>query len=264
MDPRDYAAINVSLYGPGRKKTWVFSEYSRSDVEQSSTSLRIGKSRLVWDADELRVELDERTANNKSDVRGTIRITPEHVYSSAYDIDAPGKHTWWPIAPSATIDVNLSNPELNFKGRAYLDSNRGEEPLERAFHKWTWARFETQTGTTVVYDTVPRAGEPTQIALAFSHDGTVEIENVANAPIVRLPRTFVWAFARETRCAKKHRPKILKTFEESPFYARSWVQTSLDGKEQITGVHESLSLDRFETPWMQWMLPYRIRRVEGR
>ena len=50
-----------------------------------------------------------------------------------------------------------------------------------------------------------------------------------------------------------------QTLEDAPFYARSVIATRLRG-EDVTAVHESLSLDRFRAPWVQAMLPFRIPR----
>jgi len=54
-------------------------------------------------------------------------------------------------------------------------------------------------------------------------------------------------------------PAVRQTLEDTPFYSRSVIGTQLLG-EQVTAVHESLSLDRFRAPWVQAMLPFRIPR----
>ena len=50
-----------------------------------------------------------------------------------------------------------------------------------------------------------------------------------------------------------------RTLEDTPFYARSELETSLGGR-RMAAVHESLSLERFSSPLVQTMLPFRIRR----
>ena len=55
---------------------------------------------------------------------------------------------------------------------------------------------------------------------------------------------------------------VRQTLEDTPFYSRSVIETGLFG-EQVTAVHESLSLDRFQAPWVQAMLPFRIPRRWG-
>jgi carotenoid 1,2-hydratase len=64
--------------------------------------------------------------------------------------------------------------------------------------------------------------------------------------------------SRQTRSEQK--PKLLRTLEDAPFYTRNMISSHLDG-EEMTGVHESLSLDRFNSPIVQRMLPFRMPRV---
>jgi carotenoid 1,2-hydratase len=52
---------------------------------------------------------------------------------------------------------------------------------------------------------------------------------------------------------------IARTFEDTPFYARSLARTSLAG-ESLACIHESLSLDRFANPLVKLMLPFRMPR----
>lgn len=50
-----------------------------------------------------------------------------------------------------------------------------------------------------------------------------------------------------------------RTLTDAPFYARSVIGTHLLG-EPVTAIHESLSLTRFASPWVQAMLPFRMPR----
>ena len=49
-----------------------------------------------------------------------------------------------------------------------------------------------------------------------------------------------------------------KTMQDAPFYTRTLVSGQARG-EQVTGVHEWLDLQRFANPWVQRMIPYRMR-----
>jgi len=51
----------------------------------------------------------------------------------------------------------------------------------------------------------------------------------------------------------------MKTLTDSPFYARSVIETRLLG-QTLTAVHESLDMARFTAPWVQAMLPFRVPR----
>jgi carotenoid 1,2-hydratase len=50
------------------------------------------------------------------------------------------------------------------------------------------------------------------------------------------------------------------TFEDTPFYNRSHVRTVIQG-EALDGFHESLDLDRFASPWVRMLLPFRMPRT---
>jgi carotenoid 1,2-hydratase len=63
--------------------------------------------------------------------------------------------------------------------------------------------------------------------------------------------------ARETRSEAGAR--VLATFEDSPFYARSAIAHRLDGQD-ATSMHESLELDRFSLGLVRAMLPFRMPR----
>jgi carotenoid 1,2-hydratase len=53
---------------------------------------------------------------------------------------------------------------------------------------------------------------------------------------------------------------VVRTLTDAPFYARSLVRTRWLG-EAVTAMHESLSLQRFDSAWVQAMLPFRMPRV---
>ena len=62
----------------------------------------------------------------------------------------------------------------------------------------------------------------------------------------------------QTRADGGH-ASVVKTWEDAPFYARSMLASRLYG-EPVTAVQESLDLDRFASPVVQFMLPYRMPR----
>ena len=63
---------------------------------------------------------------------------------------------------------------------------------------------------------------------------------------------------RETR-SDDGRAEVARTFEDTPFYARSYLRSTLRG-ERVRPVHESLSLARFQHPLVRLMLPFRMPR----
>ena len=107
----------------------------------------------------------------------------------------------------------------------------------------------------MLYDVTAREGGDLGLALRF--DGKGGIETFDPPPRSALPGTF-WRIARHARSADA-KPHLIKTLEDTPFYARSLVGATIGG-EPIVLVHESLSLDRVKNPIVRAMLPFRMPR----
>jgi carotenoid 1,2-hydratase len=255
-DPHHHCALNVALYGT-RGPSWSCTERGRDRLERTSSTLAIGSSSLAWVGSSLEIRIDEITAPIPSRIRGIVRLHPPALSTQVFDLDAPGRHRWHPISPCARVEVALDQPGLRWSGHGYLDTNDGDEPLETAFAHWHWSRATMRDGTAVLYDVTRRDGQEASVALRFDPNGTVEEEELP--PLAGLPRSL-WRVARETRSDDGHRPRIVQTLEDGPFYARSVLASRLFG-EDVTAMHESLSLDRFRSGWVQAMLPFRMPRA---
>ncbi|MFZ6185249.1 carotenoid 1,2-hydratase [Nannocystis pusilla] len=254
-DPMAHCAINVALYGPG-VDAWVFTEYGASEVERRPDRLQVGGSSMAWEGDCLVVRFDERTAVLGQRVAGTVRLYPSAFPDRPERLDARGRHTWFPAAPHAHVEAELSTPALTLRGTGYHDANFGEEPLEAAFVDWSWSRAALPDRTVVLYDARRRDGSQLQLGRVFHADG--HVEPLAAAHAMTLGRTRWW-IPRSTRTDGAP-ATVIRTLEDTPFYARTQVATRV-GEVPVRAVHESLSLSRFCSPLVQTMLPFRIRRV---
>lgn len=255
-DPTHHCALNIALYGAGGKR-WAMTERGRSALQSGRAALAIGPSTLEWDGAALTARIDEIAMPIPSRIRGMVRLYPTTLAARTFVLDAASRHRWQPIAPCARAEVEWQRPRLHWSGNGYLDSNVGDEPLEQGFHGWTWSRASLNTGTAVLYDVVRRDGGRLSLGLRF--DGEGRIDGFEPPPTARLPRTLVWRMGRSARADFGHSPRVLQTLEDTPFYARSVVAASLLG-EPVAAVHESLSLDRFQSPWVQILLPFRMPR----
>lgn len=188
-------------------------------------------------------------------VRGRVRIHPGFLTERAFALDAEGRHFWRPIAPIARVETEFESPALRWSGDGYLDTNFGDGPLEDAFASWTWSRARLERGAAVTYDVVRRNSDPLSLALRFDADGATEL--FTPPPERGLPKTL-WRIPRRAR-SEASVPAVLETLEDTPFYARSVVKAQLLG-ERTTAIHESLSLDRFRSLWVQALLPFRMPR----
>ena len=140
-------------------------------------------------------------------------------------------------------------------GSGYLDTNDGDAPLEDSFASWHWSRASVGNETAILYDVRPREGAPSCLALHCDTEG--HARPFEAPPPFALPRSR-WGIERFTR-AESSDTRVLRTLVDAPFYARSLVASRFQGRD-ATAVHESLSLDRFNAPWVRALLPFRMPR----
>ena len=253
-DPLDHVALNVALYGP--RGRWAMTERGRDSLVRDHDTLRIGPSAMRWDGDALVVDFAEIGAPIPRKLRGTARITPENFNEQAFPLDPASRHVWQPVAPRARVEVDLAEPGLKWSGTGYIDSNHGREALEEGFADWQWSRAHRRDDTLVFYEGLRRDGSEFALALRFDRHG--HPEPVEAPPSFDLPRTG-WRVGRRTRADVGTGASVVRTWEDSPFYARSTVAGQLFG-EAVLSVHESLALDSFRHPLVKAMLPFRMPR----
>ncbi len=254
-DPLDHCAVNVALYGR-KGNRWAMTERRRHVVERSSDRLAIGPSSLRWEQGALSISLNEIGAPIPLPLRGVVRVEPMIVNREVYLLESAGCHYWRPIAPAARVEVAFEKPALRWRGHAYFDCNAGDEPLERAFSSWTWSRASIENGAAILYDAERRREPALSLAMRFDHGGACEA--FSPPPTVALPKSG-WRVSRSTR-SEEGNAKLIRSFEDTPFYARSLVETTLLGQRREV-MHESLSLDRFANPIVRAMLPFRMPRL---
>jgi carotenoid 1,2-hydratase len=253
-DPDNHCALNVALYSPGAGR-WSMTERGSRHCRREADRFTIGPSALSWDGNALTIDIDEIAAPLPRRIRGRVRVIPRALVTHTALLDTAGAHRWRPIAPTARVEVELAAPDLRWQGEAYFDSNEGDEPLERRLRRWHWSRGALREGTAVLYDVEQRDGARTALALRFDPRG--EVHPFESPAPVALPRSG-WRIERATR-SQDAAASLRRTLEDTPFYARSVVSQRLLG-ESVEAVHESLDLDRFRTPLVQAMLPFRMPR----
>jgi carotenoid 1,2-hydratase len=249
----NHVAINAILYGSRRR--WAMTERGAGALARSADRFAVGASAMTWHAGELVIDLDEVTVPMPRRLRGRIRVTTDWTCATVHQLDPAGRHQWRPIAPAARVIVELTSPRAAWRGRAYVDSNWGDEPPEHALSAWTWARTAPPARPEIAYDVTTVAGESRSIAIAFDATGAMEI---CTPPAMRaLPQTRWW---RVDRAMRSHAPpRVLATWEDTPFYARSLVAADW-GRGEFVAIHESLDLVRLRRPAVQLMLPFRMPR----
>ncbi len=235
-------------------------ERGEGALKRDASNFQVGPSALEWDGSALHIRFDELSLPWPSThvlprrIRGEVRMQPEFVTGEVFDLDGKSDHSWWPIAPAGRIEMRLEGGE-SWSGDGYLDSNWGVEPLENGFRRWDWARGRRSGKPIVLYDALKADGGTTSIAAEFSGSGA----RLLQAPPVRQLNSGLWRVERFARCDAGKEPRIVRPLEDSPFYTRALVDTHIAG-EPVRLMHESFSGQRFASPLVKAMLPFRMPR----
>ena len=256
-DPLNHSALNVALYGPQAR--WAMTERASGAVERDASNLVLGPSNVRWEGDALVINIVEGDTRLfvpwQRPVRGRVRVIPEALNRTAFALDAQENHIWHCLAPCARIEVEMTSPGISWSGKAYLDHNRGSEPLEAGFNTWHWSRAHLRDGALVCYE--GERGDGSLFASALRFDAKGVPEPVELPPIAALPNSK-WGITRRTR-SDIGVAEVRRTWEDTPFYARSELASRFLG-EDVVAVQESLDMRRFSSPIVQFMLPYRMPR----
>ena len=256
-DAEDHCALNVCLYGGGARR-WTMTERGRGRASRDARRFVIGPSAVRWDGERLTIEIDERSVPFARRVRGRVTVTPDALCRYSVALDDAGRHRWGPIAPWSRVEVEMQDPSLSWRGNGYLDSNEGDEPIDRPFVEWDWSRASLRDGSTaVLYDVRQRHGDDRVLALRFDRSGTVE--PFEPPPRQALPRTG-WRIGRTVRSDPDAPARVAETLEDTPFYVRSVLESGLLG-ERVVSMHETLNVPRLVSPAVRLMLPWRMPRT---
>ena len=253
--PDNYCALNVALYNKQAAR-WAMTERGAQHCQRDEKQFTIGPSQLRWEDNTLVIDIDEIAVPLPRRVRGQVRVQADTWFDFSTPIDSAGKHRWGPLAPSARVVVDLQQPAQQWTGHAYLDSNEGDEPIDRSCHEWDWSRSLMKDGSTaVIYDIQGKtSAQDKLLALRFMPDGTV---NHFQAPPRQQLSPTAWRIQRRMRSEAS--VQVKDQLEDTPFYHRALLQSSLMG-ETVQSFHETLYMPRLVSPLVQAMLPWRMPR----
>ena len=253
--PESHCALNVALYGPGSR--WAMTERPGASVRRDAARFDIGPSSVRWERDRMVIDVNETGFPSLLPIRGRVTVHPTALGRRVVPLDAAGDQAWWAIAPVARIEVELERPALRWSGHGYIDMNHGTAMLEQGFRRWDWSRFVLPDGAAVLYEAERQDGSTVSLGLRFDKDG--RDETFEPPPSKRMSRTLWW-LRRHTRAEDGFTPKELIRCEDSPFYSRSVIRSRVLGQD-VVGMHESLDLRRFSSPFVKMLLPCRMPRA---
>jgi carotenoid 1,2-hydratase len=256
VSPLEFSAFNISI-SRARATRWALTERPAASVHREPTALSIGGSSMRWTpSGALEVLVSERSAPWGQKIAGSILFHPTRLTQEVVPIDGAGNHIWTPVAPLGRVEVKLSHPDVRFSGSAYLDANHGNEPLEEGFSEWSWARITQPGRTLITYDVSTRRGARKLHGLSVDNRGVAPLEAQQHNSL-----GFTrFGLTRRMRTPAEAEMHLVRTVEDGPFYARSLIDGSIQG-QHACGVHEVVSLDRLVRSWVQFLIPFRMRRV---
>jgi len=266
-----HCAFNVALYGP--KGCWAMTERTGASLERNKTCFALGPSQLravvnrdqktdtskknqsqhqlIYDINEVGVPLPRR-------IQGQLLVDLPNAPMPASTLDSEQLHWWQPLAPCTRISVAMRRPALNWQGTAYVDSNWGAIPLERSFRYWDWSRAHPGDNTTHLhYDVVDVTGNRHTYSRIVDAVGNqtpcaTRCQTLPKTRWFRMPRR---AMTHEVSCIKN-----LQTLEDTPFYSRNRFCATQSNGQTMDVIHESLDLQRFDSPITRCLLPFRMPR----
>jgi len=245
-------------------------ERGASACRREASRFVIGPSCLKLSGDTLRFAIDERCNPLARRLRGEVLVRLEACSTEVFALTRDAAHRWGPISPWTRIEVRLTEPQLHWEGSAYVDSNEGDEAIDRGFASWDWSRAHLPDGSTaVLYEPRPRSG-PTDprdsdhhharagdlLALRFRNGSAASrfIPGKRQA----LGRS-AWRIAMHTYQEGEEPARLKSRLEDTPFYARSVLQCRMLG-HQVEAMHETLDARRFAGSWVQQLLPWKMPR----
>ena len=170
--PDNHCALNVALYSRHAKR-WAMTERGAGHCHRDAHHFTIGPSQLRWDGQSLVIDIHEVGVPFPHSIRGQVQVHPQGLFNFSTAIDPAGRHRWGPIAPNARIEVRMTSPGQHWQGNGYLDSNEGDEPIDRSCKEWDWSRSPMYDGSTaVIYDIQGQTAEGDKLlALRFTPQG---------------------------------------------------------------------------------------------
>jgi carotenoid 1,2-hydratase len=255
----DHCALNVALYGPNGGMAWTLTEGAMLPTSRGANHAQFGESRIEVARDRVTVHVRERAPWTGRWVEGEVVLEREaEGLATPWKIDPEQQHQWWLVMPRARMRARFDAPKVHFHGTAYHDANMGRVSLEDSFSRWSWGRAHSESGATVVtYDVLDRAHQRRSRAVRVDRRGNAQM--IEDLERVAFPASR-WGVACDTLVDRSApEVKLVKRLEDTPFYVRSLLSAQLGG-ERVTTMYEQLSLERFDTRWVQHLLGYRMSK----
>ncbi len=99
------------------------------------------------------------------------------------------------------------------------------------------------------------------LTLARVFDAQGGSQAFAAAPAGLLKKSG-WGVERPVCSSAAETVRLLRDYEDGPFYSRALIEANLAG-QRAACIQEWAAMERFQKRWVQFLLPFKMRRVRG-
>ena len=159
----------------------------------------------------------------------------------AFDLDAAGRHHWWPMAPVLPGRGRLERAGPALDAAAPISTPTTATSRWRTpSRSWTWCRADLAArGGDPLRRDAPRRLPPEPVAaLRRRRRRAASIARRSRPP---LPPDAGSAACRARLAATTAASQVVRTFEDTPFYARSLLSSTLCGEAVTAGAREPVA-----------------------
>jgi hypothetical protein len=253
--PIDRPAVSVAVFRSGSLAFWTLTEIPAATVTWEGDEVRSAAGTLRVSTDRgLRVR-----AELSGDLRGT-RWTARLAVDGPLRVPDPGEpahdpHEWSVLSCGGlgALHLEFGGRAWTVAGRAYVDRNAGEAPLEQVSGPWHWGRLALSGRDRVWY---AEAGQ--------NVGRTLEIDEVARElgpPAVEVWRAGRWGQMFPGVVSWPDGQVVLEPVDDSPFYVRFLARGRVGGAA-CRGIAEYCVPARIDAAWMRPLVRMAVRPAD--
>jgi len=288
--PLDHCALGLSWYHEGKPVAYALNAYKRDRFNHRSEpfGVSVAANHLTRQADgQYRLEFETPAVDGRRKIQGELTFTPTAgTRPIERDLGHAGSpHLWMLAAPDCRVAGTLSigrgkgDRSLTFQGRGYHDHNAGSEEISLAMRRWHWGRVHMGPATHVYYHATTQQGESQSLWITLDQvkppcirETPFYLERPGKPNRFGVPSDL--SLALNEQPAHQPGPLLMRIpgtcVDDGPFYRR-FLSTFILGEgpfdngpprptAKATGFSELLDTRNLNSPWFNWMIPFRLKR----
>lgn len=267
--PRDHCAIGLSWYRDGKTLAYALNAFRRDAFrcQVDPFQVEVAGCRLLRDEGVYRLGVDTPAVDGRHRIVADLEFRPAGG-TVPFERDLGGTdypHVWMLAAADNRVagSVRVIGPApavVEFRGRGYHDHNAGAEEISRSIRRWRWGRVHHGDRTEIYYQSEPHVGGPHALHIVCRDGAPVQTNDRPDFGFKSLRRNrFGIRHDRRLRLGDGLERRCGRPVDDGPFYLR-WLAEYESGGRRDLGFSEHLDTGHLNSPWFNWMIPYRLKR----